>query len=212
MNVHRKSGIYSRTNRKNGKFYIGSAVDIGNRWAVHRMSLRQNKSGCRKLQNAWNKHGEDCFLFEVVELVPEKARLIEHEQMYLDLLSPQYNICKKAGSALGVKHSPETRKKMSDSHSGERNYWFGVTADANPLFGRCQPEHLKKLWSEMRQGEKNPMFGVTPKHAKLSVQVVQEIRMLIGCGLRNKEIAEFYGLSKSNVSHIRRGRSYRGVP
>jgi hypothetical protein len=39
------------------------------------------------------------------------AELISREQYYIDLLNPEYNICKVAGSRLGCKHSPETLLK-----------------------------------------------------------------------------------------------------
>lgn len=38
------------------------------------------------------------------------------EQYYIDTLKPEYNICKIAGSSLGVKHSAESNKKKSDNH------------------------------------------------------------------------------------------------
>jgi group I intron endonuclease len=38
---------------------------------------------------------------------------VSREQYYLDLLKPEYNILKTAGSLLGHKHSEEVRAKMS---------------------------------------------------------------------------------------------------
>lgn len=211
MSVQKKSGIYSITNLVTGKFYIGSAVDIGNRWAVHRLSLRKGRSGCGKLQNTWNKHGEASFVFEVIEFVKDKNKLIEKEQMYLDLLEPAYNIRKIADSCLGVKHTEQNRRKRSERMKGAGNPLFGVTGPDNPLFGRTQPGHLKALWSEQRKGSRNPMHGVTPKHAKLKSEDVRLIRLLISMGLKNKEIAEHFGVTSTNISHIKHGHGYRGV-
>jgi hypothetical protein len=39
------------------------------------------------LQNAWNKYGEDNFYFSVLELVPDKDKLIEREQYWIDKLN-----------------------------------------------------------------------------------------------------------------------------
>jgi len=36
---------------------------------------------------------------------PLRTALIEREQYYIDLLNPEYNILKIAGSRLGVKHT-----------------------------------------------------------------------------------------------------------
>jgi hypothetical protein len=49
-----------------------------------------------------------------------KEVLIEREQHYLDELDPFFNICKVAGSVLGVKHSKETRRKMSKAQKGKK--------------------------------------------------------------------------------------------
>jgi group I intron endonuclease len=49
-----------------------------------------------------------------------KEVLIEREQHYIDELDPFFNICKVAGSPLGVKHSKETRRKMSEAHKGKK--------------------------------------------------------------------------------------------
>jgi group I intron endonuclease len=42
----------------------------------------------------------------------DKKETLIREQYYLDLLKPEYNILKKAGSALGFKHSEEAKIKM----------------------------------------------------------------------------------------------------
>ena len=46
----------------------------------------------------------------------EKA--IEREQYYLDLLKPEYNICKTTGSTLGFKHTEETIAKIKGKLKG----------------------------------------------------------------------------------------------
>jgi group I intron endonuclease len=40
----------------------------------------------------------------------DQSDVISREQYYLDLLKPEYNILKTAGSPLGFKHAP--RKKL----------------------------------------------------------------------------------------------------
>lgn len=40
-------------------------------------------------------------------------QLIEREQFYIDVLAPEYNILRIAGSSLGYKHSSKSLEKMS---------------------------------------------------------------------------------------------------
>lgn len=50
------------------------------------------------------KYGNLSFKLEILENCDPNI-LIEREQYYLDLLNPEYNILKKAGSLLGFRHS-----------------------------------------------------------------------------------------------------------
>ncbi len=122
------SGIYRIRNTVNGKFYIGSATNLYQRRHVHFHELRNQIHFNPKLQAAFNKHGEQAFAFEVIELVLTPF-LIEREQFYLDTLQPfgrnGYNIAPLAGSALGVKHSLATRKKQRIAHIGKSRANFG---------------------------------------------------------------------------------------
>lgn len=100
----KKSGIYRIINNENGKFYVGSAAGkngIHQRFQDHRKTLRGNRHCNSYLQKSWNKYGEQLFSFEVLEFC-EKDKCIEREQYYLNMLNPQYNICKTAGNTLGV--------------------------------------------------------------------------------------------------------------
>jgi len=111
-----KSGIYRWTNKKNGKSYIGSSINIGNRFYSY---FTENflKKANTKISNALNKHKHDKFSFEILEYCP-KENLIEREQYYLDNYNHEYNILTIAGSTYGYKHTDQARKKMSESRKG----------------------------------------------------------------------------------------------
>jgi group I intron endonuclease len=122
-----KSGIYKILNTTNGKFYIGSAIDLKGRWRVHKFYLKNNndKRVSKYLLNAWNKYGAENFEFLVLEHC-EKEKLIVREQFYLDTLKPQYNISRTAGSPLGVKHSDDFKeqaraRQLGRVHTKEHN-------------------------------------------------------------------------------------------
>lgn len=112
------SGIYEIVNVVNGKRYIGSAAKFRNRFAVHRHGLRAGTHHSQKLQRAWLKYGEAAFSFRVLLLcAPEN--LLLYEQILLDALAPEYNICRIAGSILGVRWSDEARAKVASTRSND---------------------------------------------------------------------------------------------
>ena len=112
------SGVYKITNIINGKIYIGSSINIAKRKCMHFSDLRRGVHCNDFLQKSFNKHGEDAFSFDIIEICfPEDC--IKKEQYYLDLYTPinadfGYNICKVAGSVLGIKRSDETKKRVSE--------------------------------------------------------------------------------------------------
>ena len=78
-----KSGIYQIKCTSNGKFYIGSAVDMHDRCEHHRSSLRRGDHPNAHLQAAWNKYGEENFEYTALELT-SRSSLLQVEQNWLD--------------------------------------------------------------------------------------------------------------------------------
>lgn len=111
------TGIYQILNKVNGKFYIGSALDIKQRWRQHKHYLRLGNHQNIYLQRAWNKYWETSFEFLILEIC-SKEELITKEQAWLNWtqsfnLAIGYNLNPTAGSSLGIKHSDEAKQKMS---------------------------------------------------------------------------------------------------
>lgn len=114
------TGIYKIKNIVTGKFYVGSAVDIKERWRNHKSQLRHNKHHSIKLQRSYNKHGVDNFVYEIIEECFEDV-IIKREQFYIDFCSAVkngYNCKSIAGSNLGFKHSEETKNKIRKANIG----------------------------------------------------------------------------------------------
>lgn len=109
-----KSGIYRILNCLNGHCYIGSSVNIVRRWKGHLKGLQLGKHGNQRLQRAFDKYGEENFVFEVIE---ETEDLIAREQFYLDTSHPEYNISPTARNCAGTIHSEENRQRMSAAQS-----------------------------------------------------------------------------------------------
>jgi len=127
MNENKKNnifGVYKIINMINGKTYIGStSISFNKRWSSHKCLLNKNKHTNVLLQKAWNKYGGKSFIFEIVEIVDDKINVLNREQHYIDEINIEnkenyYNICKIAGSTIGMKHSDETKLKISMKNTG----------------------------------------------------------------------------------------------
>ena len=100
-----KSGVYLWTNLVTGKTYVGSSVNLGRRFkgylTVSHIS-KPNKANSL-IHKALLKYGYSKFQLEIIEYCsPEICR--NREQHFINLLNPEYNILKTAGSSIGFKH------------------------------------------------------------------------------------------------------------
>lgn len=146
------SGIYKIANKITNDFYIGSAVNLYSRLSTHKANLKNQKHPNNYLQNVFNKYGLDNLFFEIIETVKDKNELIEREQFYIDTLNPEYNIRKIANSNLGLKHSRETKLKMSKANKGNKS-----------RLGHKNSEKHKLKMSEFMKGNK---YNLGHKHAE----------------------------------------------
>ncbi len=86
------SGIYTITNTVNGKIYVGKAVNIGERLNCHKSKLRNGKHDNAHLQRAWNKYGQQNFLFEILEECSREF-LCSFEHYWCNLLNVHNDDC-----------------------------------------------------------------------------------------------------------------------
>lgn len=114
-------GIYRIVNTVNQKSYIGKSVDIERRWSDHRRQFRKGKHFNGHLQRSWDKYGEQAFLFEILEVVPERSSLGKQEAYWcrqFDSFSKGYNrqpIDENGLHTHGLPCPPEVRAKIRAS-------------------------------------------------------------------------------------------------
>lgn len=118
-----KSGIYIIRCNKSKSVYVGSAKDLNQRCKEHNKRFRNKNHPNRHLQNIFNKFGQDSLSFNLLKYC-EIDKLIQTEQYYIDNTKNLVNICKIAGSSLGVRRSKEQREFISQMHKGNK-YWLG---------------------------------------------------------------------------------------
>lgn len=108
-------GIYKITNLADNKIYVGQSIDIEKRWKTHIRELNKGIHHNIKLQNAWNKYGENCFLFEILEECSEHE-LNSKESFWikeLDSYNRGYNLDLGGNGIRGYKHTSEELAKMT---------------------------------------------------------------------------------------------------
>lgn len=115
-----RSGVYAILNTTSNRVYVGSAVDLYERYLTHLSKLRGGCHHNRYLQNAFRKHGVGAFVFQVLENVPCEDVLVR-EQHWMDLHPLKYNFCQVAGSWAGNKHSTETKSLIAQKMGGNQN-------------------------------------------------------------------------------------------
>lgn len=212
-------------NKINGKIYIGSSINVSSRWNEHRRTLNNNTHHNKYLQRSWEKYGKDSFNFSIIEIVDNTENLLAREQFYLDhfqcyLPANGYNNSRTAGNCLGVKHSDETKKKMSESskgfkHSEESRRKMSLAQKGKNKGRKCSDETKRKL-SEVGKGRKrskeyNDLFtqrqiGSLNRMAILNEENVIAIKLLLRFSeLTQTEIGNIYGVSFSIVSSILNG-------
>jgi group I intron endonuclease len=163
-------GIYKITNLVNGKVYIGQSMELDIREGKHFGALRKNKHKNRYLQRAFNKYGEENFIFEIL-LYCEEFELTYYEQELVNRLRPEdYNINRECvDSSKGVKRPPETGLKISKALKGKKREPATEEAKQNMSVAQRKRNEtfVPKPWTEedrqkksdQMKGDKNPMFG-----------------------------------------------------
>jgi group I intron endonuclease len=201
--------VYQITNVANRKFYVGSSVKPRTRFQTHRRQLRKGTHHCEPLQRAWDKYGEDCFRFKVIEQLDSVEAMHAAEDKWLIEHQGQphcYNVGTRAVAFfLGRTHTDEAKAKQSAGHAGMKHR-LGHTNS---------PEHRARQSAAMRGIKKSPehvekirqrMIGTS--YAKGRVETA-EMRAARGRAVIDvtsgrtfpsvRDAADHYGLERANV-------------
>jgi len=80
---HRIGSVYAIICKPTAQAYIGQSKSVKTRLIQHKSNLRAGKHHSPKLQQAWDKHGEQAFLFVVVERRIDLIFLHAREQFWM---------------------------------------------------------------------------------------------------------------------------------
>jgi group I intron endonuclease len=173
--------IYHIFCTENGKAYVGQTWDmLDERWKQHAGNRRS------VLGRAIRKHGSEAFVRTVLTTCGNQEELDAAEVYFgefFDCLVPNgYSL--KLGAAHG-RFSQELKRRLSESHRGEKNGMFGkkqspvarsaishahkgkvvpreaVERVAAKNRGKRRTDEQRGRYSLSKLGDRNPMFGVT---------------------------------------------------
>ena len=144
-------GVYQIRNIITNVCYTGQSINLKHRPCQHWSALKNNKHWNGHLQNSYNKHGKEFFVFEIlIYCKPEK--LTYYEQLFYDIDKSHglsYNARDCVDSNKGIKLTEETCKKISEANSRENH----------PMWGKHHSEETLVKMSEATKGENHPMYG-----------------------------------------------------
>ena len=156
-------GIYQIKNLVSKKIYVGSSTDIDNRWSVHRKTLRNGSHHNRYLQRAWNKYGEDSFVFGVIEETTGE-NLLDREQYWLDTTmctdrKTGYNLNEFANGSKGLIQSEDVKETLRQINRGKTHTIESRNKISTGYVTPSDPEKKRLKLIEQNLGDNNPMFG-----------------------------------------------------
>jgi len=153
-----KSGIYRWNNLITSKSYIGSSISLGNRFSnYYSLAYLKKKvgKGSSIIYNSLLKHGYSNFSIDILEYC-EPSILIKREQYYLDILKPEYNILKTAGSLYGFKQRIDSiertrRANLGRKHDEATKLKLSANSQAHPITAINNKTGEIKLFTSIRQ-------------------------------------------------------------
>src|SRR5690349_10914490 len=94
---HATMGVYAVQNLVTGRAYIGSTVNIRNRWYRHQAMLRQGYHTNGDLRRDSKQYGAAAFSLVVLETVESERDLLAAERRWIEALDPEtlYNDAKR---------------------------------------------------------------------------------------------------------------------
>ena len=205
-------GVYLWINRLNGKTYVGSSVNMYSRIKGY-LSLNKLHGIIGK---GLRKYGTNGFVILII-LFPNATRpsVLALEQSILDSRVCAYNILPTAGSSAGVKHSEETKGKMSAAQKGKNRSEETKEKISASRKGKTHSDETKTKISASKQGHKHS----EETKAKLSaagfnrgqpvyLYLVQALGLELSASYLNRiRASEHLRISKTTVSNYIKNRT-----
>ena len=182
--------VYKITNTVNQKSYIGISIHEPE---TGRIKIHLTGHGNRVLSNAVKKYGQDAFTYEILEdnVFPELLPDLEiaYIAKFGTVAPTGYNLTLGGDGIQGLKHTEESREKMSRAHLGKT-----ISKETREKMSRAQQgrTHSKETREKL-------------SHALRGHSVSKETREKIGAAGRGRTHSEE---TREKMSRARRGRTH----
>lgn len=115
--------VYLLTNTVTGKKYVGKTNKFNLRWYQHKKEAGYAKDNIL-LHKSIRKHGSEVFTHELIEWCETEESSLEREMFWIAKLKTKvpngYNLTDGGEGQTGLKHSEETKRKMSIASTGRK--------------------------------------------------------------------------------------------
>ena len=206
-----KKYIYKITNIQNNKCYIGQTKNYEKRWKEHKYLLNKNKHENIYLQYAWNKYGENNFIFEVIEFVNNYN---ERERYWISFYNSTdhnfgYNFLKGGENPPVGSHRTLTDQEVLDI---QRILMNGQSIqEVVSKFPQVSESQIVRINNGTAWHNENLTYPLTrPNPNTFTNQEVSYIIEDLQQGdLSQKQIAQKYHCSRSAITAINNGQNFR---
>ena len=175
--------IYQIKNLLNGKLYIGSTKNFKRRKTSHIKKLNARNSGCTGIQNAWNKYGQENFIFEILEEVPDEVDMIYREEQLILL----HNTNGINGYNIQLPYTMGSRETSYDKTKHGLKDWFSKNA----------PHGLKKMTSEEWLKKRNEDSNFTLRSIKKEKLLSSLSKSVIAVDMNGGILEEFQSIGEA---------------
>lgn len=195
------AGIYAIVNTATGKWYVGQAQNFRTRWRSHHNDLVNRRHHSHYLQRSWDIHGEDAFVFRVLEDVLDLSQLTAREQYWMDSRprNERYNGSPTASTNRGMKFGSLSiihKLQISQAHKGRNK--------GKPLRG-ITAESIRKRSATHRGKKRSRAFCERNRERLMGHPVSEATREKLRVAQLGKTLSDEH---KQRLSESLRGRIF----